>query len=345
MRCSVLLPVLLFAASTGLADPLITSVTPNEGPTKGGTAVVITGTGFSNACPVCLPPFYTPNVYFGVNAATSVHYVDSTTIEAVTPPHLPGRVSVTVVEFDTSASVSDAFLFTGEIEDTFDRILFPIFMPPVQGAFGSEFHTNALVWNQSSTVLPLFGFDTNCSLADPPILPDRPLPLGVDGTELHLFPDCSTSTGRVFYVPKGRGSSLAANLRVSDVTRQAASHGVEIPVVREQDFREGRISLLNVPIDPKFRNTLRIYALKPGSGFVNVTIGNEQHAIALTAGADVFEPWFGSFSEFPAASELPGNPSTVRVVIDTPEGPGMPIWGFISVTNNVTQEITLVTPN
>lgn len=343
MRRLLVLLLVLFTASVTVAGPVITSVTPASGPTTGGTAVVIKGTGFSNACPVCSPPFFTPGVAFEGNFATSVHFVDSTTIEAVTPPHLPGKVSVSVSQFDDSAILDDAFLYEGDLEDTFETILFPIFMPPVHGAFGSEFRTSARLWNQGSAVVVFFGTDTSCSLADPPIFPDQRYALPVNGPEQVLFTDCSTSTGRLFYVPKGSGSSVAANLRVTDVSRAAASNGVEIPVVREADFRHDRIALLNVPLDPRFRNTLRIYALKPG--FVNVTINDQVYPVPLTAGANRFEPAFASFSDFPAKSQLPGNPSSIRVVIDTPQGLDMPIWAFISSTNNVTQEITLVTPN
>lgn len=340
----LLAPLLvLFTASIALATPVITSVTPAAGPTTGGTTVVIKGTGFSNACPVCSPPFFTPGVYFDGSASPSVHFVDSTTIEAITTPHLPGRVSVTVSQYDDSASLDDAFLYEGDLEEDFDTILFPIFMPPVQGAFGSEFRTSARLWNQSSAAVVFFGTDTSCSLADPPIYPDQRYALPAEGPEHTLFTDCSTSTGRLFYVPKGSGAALVANLRVSDVSRAAESNGVEIPVVREEDFRKERIALLNVPLDPRFRNTLRIYALKPG--FVNVSIDNLVYPVPLTAGENRFEPSFASFSNFPTKDQLPGHPSSIKVVIDTPLGSDMPLWAFISSTNNVTQEITVVTPN
>ncbi len=343
MRRLPVLLLVLFTASIALASPVITSITPAAGPTTGGTTVVIKGTGFSNNCPICSPPFITPSVYFGGNASPTVSYIDAQTIQAVTPQHLPGNVDVVVVQFDDSATRENGFLYTGELEETFDRILFPIFMPPVHGAFGSEFHTIARIYNQGQSVVVFFGTDTNCSLADPPTLPDYPFPLGADQPEREMFTLCSTSTGRLFYVPKGSGKSLAANLRVVDVSRQAESQGVEIPVVRDEDFRTEHLSLLNVPVDPKFRNTLRIYALKPG--FVNVSINNLVYPIPLTAGENRFEPWFASFSDFPTKGQLPGNPSSVHIDIDTPLGSDMPFWAFVSSTNNVTQEITVVTPN
>jgi hypothetical protein len=348
MRAQLTLAVLLavvLEAPAALAGPAITSVTPSEGAPAGGTAVVIKGTGFSNNCPICSPPFVEPAVFFGNVAAKSSHFIDSTTIEAVTPAHLPGSTTVTVVQFDSdAASLANGFTFTGLLHESFDAILFPIFTPAVHGAFGSEFHTEALVWNQGATPITLFGIDTNCSLADPPVFPDYPFPLGSNASEVTLFTECSTSTGRLFYLPKGSGKSLAANLRVHDVSRQAESYGVEIPIVREQDFRTDRISLIGIPTDGRFRETLRIYSPHPAASYVTVRIGEgPSFPVALTPGESIFEPSFASLNLPPFAAQLPPQPATFRIVIDPPVE-GMPIWAFITVTNNVTQEITTITP-
>jgi hypothetical protein len=111
------------------------------------------------------------------------------------------------------------------------------------------------------------------------------------------------------------------------------------------------VSLLGVPINPRFRNTLRIYSLARGAVLINLAIGNEGRQIVLQPGADLFEPAFASFTDFPLPHELPAGTSTIRVVVDVPRGPGgvpipgTPIWAFITVTNNETQQITTITPN
>lgn len=356
MRFTISLAALLLATSLH-ADPVITSVTPNQGPVAGGTTVIIRGSGFSTQCITCSPPFATPDVWFLETPAASVTFIDDKTLEAVTPPHLPMTVPVRVQQYDGSqpARLENAFTFTGEPESGFDPILFPIFTPPVHGAFGSEFHTRARIWNEAlfagnGTSVPLYGVDTFCYLIDPPPDPHVPFYLQPSGLEHQMLPDCSTTTGRVFWVPKGM-DTLAANLRVTDVTRQATSHGVEIPVVHRDDFREQRISLLGVPIDARFRNTLRIYSLARGEVMVNVQAGNELHQLFLQQGENVFEPAYAQFSDFPLPSELPRGESTIRVTVDVPRGPGgvtipgTPIWAFITVTNNDTQEITTITPN
>ncbi|WP_416193271.1 IPT/TIG domain-containing protein [Nitrobacter sp. TKz-YC01] len=68
------------------ALPTITSVTPNTGPTTGGTSVTITGTNFTGAT----------SVTFGGAPATGVTVVNDTAITATTPAHAAGAVAVAV---------------------------------------------------------------------------------------------------------------------------------------------------------------------------------------------------------------------------------------------------------
>ncbi|HYM60551.1 MAG TPA: IPT/TIG domain-containing protein, partial [Thermoanaerobaculia bacterium] len=137
--------VLLLTATVALADPVITSVTPNSGPVEGGTLVRLKGTGFSNNCPICSPPFVNPQVYFGSTQATDVRFIDSTTIDVVTPAVLPSSVSVTVkqADFSNPYMLPNAFTFNGDPGSAFDPVLFPLFTNAiVHGAFGSEFETS-----------------------------------------------------------------------------------------------------------------------------------------------------------------------------------------------------------
>ena len=67
-------------------QPTVSSVSPNNGPVAGGTAVTITGTNFAAGA----------TVTFGSAAATNVVVVNSTTITATTPAGSAGAVTVTV---------------------------------------------------------------------------------------------------------------------------------------------------------------------------------------------------------------------------------------------------------
>lgn len=347
-RKLVLFLALLSIAPIALADPVITSVSPIEGPVAGGTTVTIKGSGFSNVCIICSPPFGDPRVYFGVAPARSVRFIDANTIEAVTPASLPHTASIAVHQNDgslTNGFLDDAFTFTGDPNEVFDAVLFPIFLPPVDGAYGSRFETTARVSNQSIVSgSTLYGLDTTCYLFTPNTTPYDPIGLGAQQI---LLPGCSTSTGRVFYLSKG--SRMGASLRVRDLSRQAHSHGVEIPVVRLSEFTNDRVALLGVPADPRFRKTLRIYSMSGRDVWVSVAInGVGVGQVLLDPRKDLFEPAYGVFTDFPL--DLPAD-SFMQVDLfmgTSPDGtihPDTPrIWGFISVTNNETQEMTVISP-
>lgn len=87
--------------------PVVKSISPRSGPTKGGTKVKITGSALSGASAINFGS--TPAAEFTVNSPTSV--------TAVSPPaRAPGSVTVSVVtKGGTSASKSsDKFTYTGK---------------------------------------------------------------------------------------------------------------------------------------------------------------------------------------------------------------------------------------
>jgi plastocyanin len=81
----------------------LTSIDPTSGPAAGGTVTTISGSTLDASC----------TVDFGGTPATSVAFIDSTSIEATTPAHAAGTVTVTVVCAAGSASLSSAFTFVG----------------------------------------------------------------------------------------------------------------------------------------------------------------------------------------------------------------------------------------
>jgi hypothetical protein len=81
-------------SGTGQANPpVVAGINPAQGPSSGGTAVTITGSGFTGAT----------TVEFGASPAASFTVVTDTTITAITPAGTVGPVNVKVV---TSAGIS-----------------------------------------------------------------------------------------------------------------------------------------------------------------------------------------------------------------------------------------------
>jgi len=89
----------------------ITSLTPNTGTTSGGTNVVIAGSGF-----VCTPAF--PSVSFGgTNAA--VTSCGATSLNATSPAHATGAVTVTVTNSGGVASNGLTYTYVDTTRPTF----------------------------------------------------------------------------------------------------------------------------------------------------------------------------------------------------------------------------------
>ncbi|HTM89353.1 MAG TPA: IPT/TIG domain-containing protein [Terriglobales bacterium] len=81
-------------------SPTVTSVSPNSGPTGGGTTVTIGGTNFLSGA----------GVSFGGTAASNVTVVNSTSITATTPAHAAGTVNLVVTNTDgQSGTLTNGF--------------------------------------------------------------------------------------------------------------------------------------------------------------------------------------------------------------------------------------------
>jgi hypothetical protein len=89
-------------AFTYLAVPSVSSVFPPAGPTKGGTQVYISGTGFTPSA----------TVEFGSSASKDVTYVSSGMVIATSPPLGTGTVDITVTTTVGTSVTSGADQFT-----------------------------------------------------------------------------------------------------------------------------------------------------------------------------------------------------------------------------------------
>ncbi|MFZ0004497.1 MAG: IPT/TIG domain-containing protein [Methanoregula sp.] len=87
---------------TPLSPPVITGISPSNGPASGGTSVTITGSGLSGAT----------GVSFGSIPATSFTVVSDTQINATSPAGSAGMVHVTVTTPGGTSATSSADEFT-----------------------------------------------------------------------------------------------------------------------------------------------------------------------------------------------------------------------------------------
>jgi hypothetical protein len=331
--------VLLFSllACTAAAQQPGFTITPNHGPVAGGTEIRITSRDDLGQWPY--------GVIFGSTHVPAV-LADSHTLLATTPAHLPGTVPVTIFQYDIGLATDLTFTFQGDAEDAFDRLLLPVFVPPIRGAFGSEFRTDLrMSLDRTSTApVPIYG------LMDPKIYgEDTPWELDHDSRDLRVEEGFG-NPGRFLYVPKGRSKNLLRNLRAYDVSRASSNYGTQIPIVPASEFAadgyESRIGIIGVPTSPPFRSKLRIYGT-PVFG-VTLDVEIEMHGVTETRRVSLASdgnPYVPAYAEL----DLPdGGIVNVWISISAPRisapPPAPDIWAFVAVTNNETQHITTITP-
>ncbi|HEX7809700.1 MAG TPA: IPT/TIG domain-containing protein [Thermoanaerobaculia bacterium] len=333
MKRSLMLMILSATVSAiAQTPPIIQSVYPLSGPASGWSKVTIEGTGFSTC--VCSPPV-PPRVFFGETEAIRVNHLSEVKLEALAPPHTGGFVPMRVVLFDNTQSKSSvAYLFDVEDGDGVERVLIPLFTPPIAGQNGAEFHTELRIVNERESPVTVHGLTTNGT------------PFIVNG---EVTPSPIGSPARFITIASKEHDQLWMNLRAYDTSRAADNFGTQIPLPREKDFIREEMVLSNIPTDPKFRSTLRIYSTTD-PGTISMRIVAQGHTetkqINLRAGANEYEPAYAVFTDFPV------NVGPIRVEISSPpqelifppSSVPPPMWAFISLTNNDMQMITTITP-
>jgi hypothetical protein len=351
-KASLVLVLSLFLTTAAFAELTITSISPASGPTTGGTIVTITGTGFSN-CVICSPP--APNgVTFGGVQADNAQLVNERTLVVVAPPRAAGVVDVTVHawESDHSVTLSNAFTYIEPTEEGAELVLLPLFAPPVHGAHGSVFATDFRARNRSHDQnVVAFGLTGYCAIA-PHCIAD-PTPSYIIERAQQIVPgdvEMTGTPGLFLRLLPWQVDDLEMQLRAFDFSRDSTNFGTEIPVIHEEDlFVDEKIVLLGVPTDDRFRNTLRIYATQPVSVSVELRAAGgtllETREVTLSTPDNSYEPAYAQ------VGDLPAGVGPLRVTVFPPEPdplPGMPwqppMWAFVSVTNNETQHITLISP-
>jgi hypothetical protein len=159
------------------------------------------------------------------------------------------------------------------------------------------------------------------------------------------------------YVPKEMADDIQMSLIVesSDTLNPAERSYTELPIVRESQFKAGKIQIVGVRMDDGFRKTLRIYGLNGGEPAVvrvrvyalRSTTPAYEHDYWLLPQAGLNEagldaaPSFNMECDLSAYVENYGAP--VRVELE-PLTQGAKIWGFVSITNNITQHFYTVVP-
>ena len=155
---------------TYIAAPTVTGVSPGSGPDSGGTAVTITGTGFTGATAA----------NFGSASATGVNVLDDSTITATAPPGSAGTVDVTVIgPAGTSAATSaDSFTYVAASAPSVTTKASATPTSSTAGTLGASVNPNGLATSAHYE----YGLDPSLRTTPGPLYdqrtPDQPLGSG-----------------------------------------------------------------------------------------------------------------------------------------------------------------------
>ena len=352
-----LLPPGLYRVSVGLEQLLIglgdatltiaeaapeLQVAPNV--SEGGDEITIVGAGIAPVCAVA--PCPAPDVRFDGVAAEVLRQIDTDRIVVRAPGHELGTVDISVTAAGQTRRATAAFNYfaTEGARDPafFEPVLFPVIVSG-RGAFGSVWSTELSLRNENDYTFPVH------SLFEPLIFsaPDlRPRAHSVSSAG-----STSAPSGYLLYIPRQAAPRLFFGALVRDLSRQAEALGTEIPVVHEKDFFGRPFAILNIPtdsryrvalrgyrIDDRFNLRLRIWRMFPeGAPLVDTFIflarpipNSGTHAAGYIGDLVTTYP------------QLAGK-GPLRIEIDgTSDHPGA--WAFVSVTNNETQHVTVISP-
>lgn len=237
-----------------------------------------------------------------------------------------------------------------QASEPLERVLFPVITPSegVPGGFGSLWMTRMTGYNAADEPVvasqsAIFPCQTLCT-PPPHTVPARS----------EFEPTVQGTNGGFVWIDRDNAHLISLYLRVQDVTRQSLTWGTEIPVVREGEFTDVPIQLLDVPVDERFRQTLRIYGFSADPSDVEVRVYSASgellasRELRLASGREyasqqTIHPAYASIgwllSEFP---QLDSSIGEVRIEVVSTDGEK--IWAFVSVTNNETQHVTTITP-
>jgi hypothetical protein len=353
MRLSVLsLFAVMLAAQLGAA-PTITGFNPQEGFSYAPTTVTITGSGFTDGA---------VTVFFDDVQATVLH-VTSTTLQVVAHPTVTGveedLADLTVrVAGQGEAKITNAFAFHPLAQASpsdYIAAIVPLTGPPTPGAHSSVWESELRIFNASHLPLRMPGPETFIVELpiDPAVLvePRRTQKVLLNRREPGV-------DGHFLYIPYALSTAPKMSLRVRDTSENATSLGDDVPIAR-LDQAAGDVTLIDIPVDSKYRATLRIYAFTAAPMRVGVKIYRESGDTPLSEfdvelhGIQTIE--FVPFPPHPAYLALdPLVPAARaaggRVRIELTNyganvSPPLPnIWAFVSLTNNETNQVTMVTP-
>jgi len=260
-----------------------------------------------------------------------------------------------------SVTLAAGFTYVATAESGYQRVLLPIYLETrTPGSNGSIWQTDLWLRNHGTEPVQIAPWPCPADEVCPAIFPltKALLPNEALHNLLPFFRLPPAIPGRLIYLSRNGSREVKdvdVQLRIADVSRDALDAGTELPIVRDEELKTATAHLLNVPLDARFRLTLRVYDVTPSPTRFNVRVYSlqegTQSTLLLTTGIEATSPQSGEFRDLPSYGEIgdlgrqlpAGAPRALRIEVE-PTTAGSRFWTFVSVTNNDTQHVTVVTP-
>ena len=257
------------------------------------------------------------------------------------PPHAEGAVDIGI-RYNGKELRSNALLYYNDPQSTPEWSVFePVLLPVLDGGpgvLGSMWETEAVVGTE-----PSYYVGTNAPAN------------GNETAGFRRFSGRGFPHGAVFAIPRRESAQTHVALRLREASRNPDGYGTELPVVHEKDFASPRVTLYDVPVGPRFRSKLRVYSINPPSGDegnVSVTLtraGTNRYVtsrqLPWTRPRCSYESCMPAYAEVDLES-LPGSPEIQagsRFDLSF-WGSYADIWAFVTVVDNTTQSVSVISP-
>ncbi|HYR26952.1 MAG TPA: hypothetical protein VEU30_00715 [Thermoanaerobaculia bacterium] len=332
----------------------------NDGPDEARNLTATFGVSWDAASRVAASgPGWNCTGYVCTRASLAAGESAPITVDLTAPSDRDAFIGVSLSLFaaentDRTGSGAITYYYVGD-EASWRMMLLPVSTQPLAGANNSRWQTDLTMFLRASHEVEIE--PDGCEPGAPECQwtgePPRRVPF--DPRKVWL----ATFGGTQFvYVRAADFENVRMNARVYDANRAAETAGAEIPIPRDDEFTSGTIALLNIPVAPEYRHTLRIYDDRGRDGtsvVIRVYAGAEtEPRVTRTESLRLTQP-----AEFASTAQLPVHPaiaqfdlrqllplegiSSLRVEIE-PADPAARIWSFISITNNETHHVTTVSP-
>jgi hypothetical protein len=252
--------------------------------------------------------------------------------------------------------ITIVFAWTAAAQEVTTRVLLPFTWWELPGAHGTVWQTQTWIQNRgtsSAAVAPAACLG--------PILCGSGFSIDPTSPPSRFIAAATVTTGLLAHIRSLPGADVVFSSRIRDLSHASDSSGTEVPAIPEEEFAAGSLSLIDVPTIYGARTLLRVYALPEAAAPREVEVryyripdpGDEVRLLLRTdrlrldvpVRSDIQPRYLAAYGQIAGIEFLPelffGESAWIEVV---PLTPGLRIWALASVTNNATQQVTLVTP-